>query len=134
VPKKIQQLIRLCLTGACTTIAAAADRVGLHQSYCYKALRQPHVRKHISDATQGKLNEGSILAAGRLVGLINAKSEHVSMDASKHALALAGYQPPQDARGVAININNMIGGHEIVAGYVVDLGPPHQSKLIQHEE
>jgi hypothetical protein len=45
--------------------------------------------------------------------LIDAGSEHVSADVSKHTLAIAGIKPAADAQ-VSVNI-------DIKAGYVIDL-------------
>jgi hypothetical protein len=47
------------------------------------------------------------------VELIDAGSEHVSADVSKHTLAIAGIKPTADAQ-VSVNI-------DIKAGYVIDL-------------
>src|ERR1700682_5005622 len=61
---------------------------------------------------------GTLRASARLLELIDAASEHVSLDASKHMLALNGYQPPAGPTAL-VNIN-------IQAGYVIDLSddPP----------
>jgi hypothetical protein len=56
---------------------------------------------------------GALRASSRLVELIDGASEHVSLDASKHALAIEGIKPTHDAQ-VSVNI-------DIKAGYVIDL-------------
>jgi hypothetical protein len=56
---------------------------------------------------------GTMRASARLVELLDAASEHVSLDASKHMLGIAGIKPQQDAQ-VSVNI-------DIKAGYVIDL-------------
>jgi hypothetical protein len=56
---------------------------------------------------------GGLRASARLVELIDAGSEHVSADVSKHTLAIAGIKPRADAQ-VSVNI-------DIKAGYVIDL-------------
>jgi hypothetical protein len=52
-------------------------------------------------------------AVTRLLELIDAGSEHVSFDASKHVLAIAGIKPAAEPQ-VSVNL-------EIRAGYVIDL-------------
>lgn len=49
-----------------------------------------------------------------MLALIDAQSEHVSLDASKHVLGIAGISPPERA-GVVINNN-------VAPGYVINLG------------
>ncbi len=56
---------------------------------------------------------GMMRASARLNQLVDAESEHVSFDATKHVLALAGIKPAADAQ-VSVNI-------DIKAGYVIDL-------------
>ena len=60
------------------------------------------------------LLKGKLRAAHRLVELVDAGSEHVALDASKHTLAIGGIKPAEN--GVNINVNN-----SLIAGYVVDL-------------
>jgi hypothetical protein len=70
---------------------------------------------------------GTMRASARLVELLDASSEHVSLDASKHMLAIAGIKPTADAQ-VSVNI-------DIKAGYVIDLtdepkrGPEHMRTI-----
>lgn len=52
-------------------------------------------------------------ATARVLELLDASSDHVSFEASKHVLAIAGIKPTADAQ-VSINI-------DIKAGYVIDL-------------
>jgi hypothetical protein len=71
------------------------------------------------------------LAAGRaserIVELLDAESEHVSLDASKHVLAISSIRPPET--GANININNSIS-----VGYVIDIAPQQAStRIIEHE-
>jgi hypothetical protein len=56
---------------------------------------------------------GLLRAANRMNSLVHASSEHVSLDASKHVLAIGGIKPSADAQ-VSVNI-------DIKAGYVIDL-------------
>jgi hypothetical protein len=53
-----------------------------------------------------------------LLSLLDAKSEHVAFDASKHTLAIAGIKPPTEP---SLNVNL-----SVRAGFVVDLSEPDQ--------
>jgi hypothetical protein len=64
-------------------------------------------------AARDSIASGVMRASARLNGLIDASSEHVSLDATKHVLGIAGIKPAQDAQ-VSVNI-------DIKAGYVIDL-------------
>jgi hypothetical protein len=113
VPKRIAEVVRLLLTGECKTQKAAAERVGMNVTYLSEALKKPHIRVFIERRTRETIANGSLRASARLVELLDASSEHVSLDASKHLLAIEGIKPA--AEPIAnININ-------IKAGYVIDL-------------
>jgi hypothetical protein len=113
VSKRIAEAVRLLLTGECRTQKAAAERVGMSPTYLSEALKKPHVRVFVERRTRETIANGTMRASARLVELLDATSEHVSLDASKHMLALNGHQPPS---GPAANVNiNM------TAGWVVDL-------------
>jgi hypothetical protein len=115
VSKRIAEVIRLLLTGECKTQKAAAERVGMNAGYLSEALRKPHVRVFIERRTRETIANGTLRASARLVELIDAGSEHVSADVSKHMLAIAGIKPPS---GPAALVNIAIS-----AGWVIDLGP-----------
>jgi hypothetical protein len=68
---------------------------------------------------------GGLRASARLIELIDASSEHVSADVSKHTLAIAGIKPAQDAQ-VSVNI-------DIKAGYVIDLTDAPRGPLIAQQ-
>jgi hypothetical protein len=93
--------------------------VNLDERHLSRAFKQPHVRDHIEDRTRSFLSEGKLVAGARLLELVHAKSEHVSLDAARHLLAVNGIAPPTDGGGLNININN----NSVVAGYVVDMTP-----------
>jgi hypothetical protein len=114
VSKRIAEVVRLLLTGECKTQKAAAERVGMNPGYLSEALRKPHVRVFMERRVRETIANGTLRASARLVELLDASSEHVSLDASKHMLALNGHQPPS---GPVANVNiNMM-----QAGYVLDL-------------
>jgi hypothetical protein len=115
VSRRLAEAIRLLLTGECKTHKAAAERVGLNYTHLCEALRKPHVRVFIERRTRETISDGTLRASARLLELIDASSEHVSLDASKHMLALNGHQPPAGP-GTQVNIN-------FRAGWVIDLSP-----------
>jgi hypothetical protein len=51
-----------------------------------------------------------------VVELMDAASEHVSLDASKHVLAIGNIRPPETGSSVNVNLG-------ISVGYVIDLTP-----------
>jgi hypothetical protein len=112
VSKRIAEAVRLILTGECKTQKAAAERVGMNETYLSEALRKPHVRVFIERRTRETIANGTLRASARLVELIDAGSEHVSADVSKHMLAIAGIKPTAGPTAL-VNIS-------IQAGYVID--------------
>jgi hypothetical protein len=120
VSKRIAEAIRLLLTGECKTQKAAAERVGMNETYLSEALRKPHVRVFMERRVRETIANGTLRASARMIELIDAGSEHVSADMSKYVLALNGHQPPSGP-ATLVNIN-------ISAGYVIDLSddPPKQ--------
>jgi hypothetical protein len=121
VSKRIAEVVRLLLTGECKTQRAAAERVGMHEGYLSEALRKPHIRVFMERSARETIAKGSMRASARLIELIDAGSEHVSLDASKHILAIGGIKPAEHAH-VSVNV-------EIKAGYVIDLSddPPRKA-------
>jgi len=118
VSKRIAEVVRLLLTGECKTQKTAAQRVGMNVSHVSEALKKPHVRVFIDRRVRETLANGTMRASARLLELVDAGSEHVSLDASKHLLAIEGIKPA-DTPSVALNLT-------IRAGYVIDLSddPP----------
>jgi hypothetical protein len=122
ISKRIAEVVRLLLTGECKTQKAAAERVGMNVSYLSEVLRKPHVQVFIERRTRETIANGTLRASARLVELLDATSEHVSLDASKHMLALNGHQPPS---GPVANVNI-----NIQAGYVIDLSDDPPAKVV----
>lgn len=123
ISKNIRQVVDLLVTGACATQKAASDRIGLHPDYVCRELKKPQVRAFIERRSRESIAAGVMRASARLNGLIDAASEHVSLDATKHVLAIAGIKPAADAQ-VSVNI-------DIKAGYVIDLSEPIPMKHIE---
>lgn len=113
ISRRLQEAIRLLSEPECKTQKAAADKLGMSPTYLCEALKKPEVRVFIERAARETIANGTLRAANRVMDLVHAGSEHVSLDASKHVLAVAGIKPSAEAQ-VSVNI-------DIKAGYVIDL-------------
>jgi hypothetical protein len=115
------------ITGECKTVKAACERVGIHPDYAYRELKKPQVQVFIEQRARQTIAAGTMRASARLVELMDASSEHVSADVSRHVLAIANIRPPET--GANININNSIS-----VGYVIDIAPQQgTARTIEHE-
>lgn len=114
VPKRVQQAIRLLLEGRHRYAADAAKAVGLSREHLSRMLQKPHVEVFVASERRKTIAQASLRAAGRLTELIDAESEHVSLQASQHVLAIEGISPPSNSHGVQVNVN-------VTPGYVVKL-------------
>lgn len=115
VSPRIAKAIRLLESGECRSQNAAAARANISASALSEALQKPHVQAFIARRRRSNIAVASIRASHRIAELIDASSEHVSLDASKHVLAIEGVRPSEDAK-IVNNIN-------VMAGYVIDLSP-----------
>jgi hypothetical protein len=113
IPAKISQIVDWLVTGACKNQQAACERANLDPSYVSRELRKVHVRVFAERRARETIANGTMRASARVLELLDASSEHVSFEASKHVLAIAGIKPTADAQ-VSVNI-------DIKAGYVIDL-------------
>lgn len=113
ISKRLRQVIDLLVTGECTTIKAAAARADLHPDHVSRELKKHQVRVFIERRARETIAAGTMRASARLVELLDSSSEHVSFEASKHMLGIAGIRPAAEAQ-VSVNI-------ELKAGYVIDL-------------
>jgi hypothetical protein len=120
VPKAVRHAIRLIESGEVTTIKAAAERTGLSREHLSKSLAMPHVQAFIAQRTRETIGAGLLRAGVRAVELLDAKSEHVSADMTKHVLATHGIAPA--SQGTNINITN-----NIAPGYVIDMRDPRET-------
>ena len=116
VPKRVQHALRLLLNGKHRYAADAAKAAGLSAEHLSRMMRKPHVEVFIAEERRRTISEGSLIAAGRVVELMHAASEHVSLQASQHVLAIEGIAPKQ--QGVQVNVN-------VKAGFVIDLSEGH---------
>jgi hypothetical protein len=79
----------------------------------------------IERAARQNIQLGVLRASKRVLELVDAGSEHVSLDASKHILAIEGIKPSADAQ-VSVNV-------DIKAGFVIDLSEPGRvTRTIEH--
>jgi hypothetical protein len=127
ISARIRRVAELVTSGECATVKAACERVGIHPDYAYRELKKPQVQVFIEQRARQTIAAGTMRASARLLGLIDASSEHVSLDATKHVLGIANIRPPES--GVNLNINN-----NIQVGYVIDLTPQQPgARTIEHE-
>jgi hypothetical protein len=116
IAKRILAVAHLIVTGECTTIKAAAERIGLAYDYVRQELKKPAVRVFIERTARETIANGLMRASAKAVELIDASSEHVAADMTKHVLAIGGIKPANSPQ-VSVNI-------DIKAGYVIDLSEP----------
>jgi hypothetical protein len=116
IPKRVREAISAIVEGRAKTITAAAKKVGLTREYLSRSLSEPHIAEHLRQKAARAIAVGAGRASARLIGLIDAKSEHVSADVSRHILSIAGIKP-----ATAPNVNLNI---EQKAGYVIILTEP----------
>jgi hypothetical protein len=119
IQPRIAKAVRLLLTGECKTQKAAAEQAGLNASYLCEALSKPKIQVFIAQETRRTISNGTMRASARLIELIDAASEHVSLDASRHVLAIEGIKPHESGTNISI-INN------VVPGYVIDMRDPRE--------
>jgi hypothetical protein len=113
ISKRLSDAIRLICRGEVATYKIAAERVGMNYTHLCEAMKKPHIRVFIDRTVRETIANGLPRAGARLMELVDASSEHVSLDASRHMLAIAGIKPAADAQ-VSVNI-------DIKAGYVIDI-------------
>jgi hypothetical protein len=128
IAKRITQAIELIITGTVTTQKAAAERVGITPEHLSRMLSRDHVRVFIERRARQTIAAGQMRASARLVELVDAGSEHVSLDATKHMLGISGIAP---APATQVNVNI-----ELKAGYVIDLSEriPGNEQIIEHDQ
>ena len=128
IPRRIAQAIELLLTGECSTQKAAASRVDIAPEHLSRMLAKDHVRVFYERRARQTIAGALPRASRRLVELVDAGSEHVSLDATKHLLGISGIKPAEDAR---VNVNI-----ELKAGYVIDLSErnPCNEQIVEHNQ
>ena len=94
----------------------AAKLAGISETHLCRELKKPAIRVFIERAARQKIAGGMLRAANRVMELVDASSEHVSAEMSKHVLAIGGIKPTADAQ-VSVNV-------DIKAGFVIDISEP----------
>jgi hypothetical protein len=84
-------------------------------------LSEPHCAEYLRMKAARAVALGAGSASARLVGLLDAKSEHVSADVVRHVLAIAGIKSTPDAHHLGLNVS-------ISCGYVIDLSEPTEDE------
>jgi predicted DNA-binding protein (UPF0251 family) len=123
ISPKILKAIRLLVSGECKTQKAAAARVGVSDTYLSTQLNKPAIGVFVAQEARKTISQGVMRASSRLIDLIDAGSEHVSLDATKHVLAIEGIKPTGDAQ-VAVNVN-------LSAGFVINFADPRDPRAPQ---
>lgn len=113
ISKRLVHAIELLVSGECRYQKDAAERANITREHLCKQLQKPHVRVFYERRARESIAAGVMRASARLINLVDASSEHVSFDAAKHVLGIAGIKPANEAQ-VSVNV-------EIKAGYVIDL-------------
>jgi hypothetical protein len=121
ISPKIAKAVNFLLAGECRTQKAAAERIGVSATYLCTQLKKPAVEAFIARRTRETIAQGKMRASVRLIELLDASSEHVSLDASKHVLAIEGIRPPDQSQ---VNVN--VG---VSVGYVIDLSGSQASVI-----
>jgi hypothetical protein len=120
IPMKIRGACAALVSGEVKTITAAAEKVGLSREHLSRELGRPHISAYFRDRVAKAVALTSGRAAARLAELLDADSEHVSLDAAKLSLGIAGIKPAPEA---SVNLNV-----ELRAGFVLDLREPSEAR------
>lgn len=124
IPRKVRHALNLMFRGECKDIKAAAAQANLSREHLSRSLRMPHVQAFIARESRKTIAEHTIRASARIGELVDAASEHVSLDASKHVLAIEGIRPPDQGQ-VSVNVG-------VSVGYVIDLSGKAPAAVVDH--
>jgi DNA-binding Lrp family transcriptional regulator len=113
ISKRLQEAIRLLMTPECRTQRAAAQKLGMSETYLSEALRKPETRVFIERCARENVAVSQLRASAKLGELLDCGANGTEFDATRLSLAIAGIKPAADAQ-VSVNI-------DIKAGYVIDL-------------
>jgi len=112
ISKRMTKALTLLATKGMTQ-REAAKQAGMSENWLSTALRKPEIQAFIARKSRETVQLGVFRASHRIVELLDASSEHVSLDASKHVLAIEGIRPPDQGQ-VSVNVG-------VSVGYVIDL-------------
>ncbi len=110
ISKRVNAAIDAMVTGECTTIRAAAEKVGLARESLSRALSTPHIAEHLRTKVLKFLAMSAARAGAVKVDLLDSDNAIARDRASSFVLGLAGIQPATTP-SVSLNI-------EVRAGYV----------------
>ena len=116
IPPRIRRAIDALVFGEAKTQKDAAALAGMNADHLCRQLKNPQIEAFYEQRVRQSISRMRMRAGARIGELLDAASEHVSLDAAKHVLAIGGIEPARSG-GISVNINN-----NIAAGYVVDLG------------
>jgi hypothetical protein len=130
----LRRAIDALVTGECKTQKEAAQLAGLAPEHLCRMLSKPHVEVFYDQRTRQTIGRARMRAAARTIALIDAGSEHVSLDAASRVLAISNIRPP-DAAQANVNVN-------VSVGYVIDLtpgappssAPDIRTQIIEHDQ
>lgn len=125
ISPRVRDACDLLASKQCKTITDAAAAVGLTREHLSRELSKPHVQVFLQREARRTITNAAMRASYRVVELLDASSEHVSLDAAKHVLGINGIKPAADAQ-VSVSI-------DIKAGYVIDLSdtPGDRAKVVE---
>jgi hypothetical protein len=119
IPKRVRQAIELIATGEVTTQKAAAIRVGISPEHLCRMLARDQVQVFLRRTAAQNITGATLRASLRLVGLIDARSEHVAAKVSERILTSEGVLRA-DQTQAAVNV-------DVKAGFVIKLMVPAES-------
>lgn len=93
---------RIAVTGE--SIHAACGQIGADSSWAYKVLRRKHVLDYAYDVGKALMGLSALQAAHRMRTLLDARSQHVQLEAAKDILDRAGLRADAGSQGQAASI------------------------------
>ena len=88
IPRNASDFVDLLLEGM--TAADAAETLNVNQRTALKWLNNEDILDHIDERVRNRLRGAKAEAAGKLVGLLGAKSEKVRLEAARAILSESG--------------------------------------------
>jgi hypothetical protein len=123
ISKTIRIACEAITSGEVKTITDAAAKAGVTREYLSRELSKPHIAEFLRQKAARVVAIAAGRASARVTELVDAASEHVSFDASKHVLGIAGIKPVADPN---VNLNFEFKP----VGWVIDLSPDDGDRRI----
>jgi hypothetical protein len=121
ISPRVKRAIELMVTGECKTQKDAAAKAGITPEHLCNELKKPQAEVFYEQRSRETISRAKMRASRRLEELLDASSEHVSLDASKHVLSIAGIAPASTGTNISITNN-------IAPGYVIDMRDPRDAQ------